>query len=121
MSEVTEKKRGRGRKPTPQAEKRQHAVTCRLTDAEQAHVDGLRGAITRGEWIRRSALSAVPNIVPALNREAWLELSRVGSNLNQIARVLNSDPVIAPATIEALAQSLKEFRLALIGGSTNEG
>lgn len=126
MSEVTEKKRGRGRKPTPQAKKRQHAVTCRLTDAELEHVDHHRGrsdthkGLTRGEWIRLAALSAPPRIVPELNREAWLELSRVGSNLNQIARVLNTDPVIDPSTVEALARSLREFRLALIGGSSDE-
>jgi hypothetical protein len=116
MVEMTQK-RGRGRKPVPDDKKRKHAVTCRLTDEEQAHVEALRGAISAGEWIRRAALSAPPRIVPQLNREAWAELSRAAANLNQIAKAVNID-------LEELVnvqEHLKAFRLALIGADQDEG
>jgi hypothetical protein len=105
------KKRGRGRKALPQAEKQRHQVNSRLTDAELAHVDAHRGGVTRGEWLRRAAFGHAPRTIPALNREAWIELSRAAANLNQLAR--NSHTFTDVNVIEAL----KFFRAALIGAS----
>lgn len=107
---MIEKKRGRGRKPVPDEDKRKHAVTCRLTDAELVHVDRLRGNMTTGEWIRTAALGRPPRIVPELNRSAWLELSRAASNLNQLARQGHFTDV-------DVTEQLKAFRAALIGAA----
>lgn len=107
---MIEKKRGRGRKPVPDEDKRKHAVTCRLTDAELVHVDLLRGNMTAGEWIRTAALGRPPRIVPELNRSAWLELSRAASNLNQLARQGHFTDV-------DVTEQLKAFRAALIGAA----
>lgn len=107
---MIEKKRGRGRKPVPDEDKRKHAVTCRLTDAELVRVDRLRGNMTAGEWIRTAALGRPPRIVPELNRSAWLELSRAASNLNQLARQGHFTDV-------DVTEQLKAFRAALIGAA----
>lgn len=114
---MIEKKRGRGRKPVPDESKRKHPVTCRLTDAELAHVDRLRGSMTAGEWIRTAALGRPPMIIPELNREAWLALSRAASNLNQLAKTSHFTEV-------DVTEHLKAFRAALIGAALevdNEG
>lgn len=107
----SQKKRGRGRKPVPLEEKQRHQVNSRLTDAELAHVDAHRGGVTRGEWLRRAAFGHAPKTIPALNREAWIVLSRAAANLNQLAR--NSHTFTDVSVIE----ELKLFRAALIGAS----
>ena len=88
--------RKRGRKRLPSHLARKHPVTCRLTDAELEFVDQARGAdengkaaVTRGEYIRLAALKAPPRVVPEVNREAWAELARVSSNLNQAMAAYN--------------------------------
>lgn len=105
---MSTEKRGRGRKPIPEESKRKHPVTCRLTDVELEHVDRLRGSMSTGEWIRTAALGAPPRIVPELNRQAWLELSRAASNLNQLAKKSHFADV-------DITSELKKFRAALIG------
>ncbi len=110
---MDDKKRKRGRKPKAEEDLRKHPVTCRLTDAEAAHVDRLRGAMTKGEWIRTAALKRPPRVVPAINREAWVALARSASNLNQ-ALVLARRDDSRDSLIE-LKEQLAEFRAALIG------
>jgi len=106
---VSQKKRGRGRKPVPPHEKQQHQVNSRLTDAELAHVDAHRGGVSRGEWLRRAAFGHAPRTIPAINREAWTELSRAAANLNQLARLSHT------FTDVNVLDELKKFRAALIG------
>lgn len=105
------KKRGRGRKALPQEEKRLHQVNSRLTADELAFVDKHRGKVSQGEWLRRAAFGRAPNTIPELNRQAWIELSRAASNLNQLAK--NSHTFTDVKVIE----ELKNFRAALIGAS----
>lgn len=103
---------------TPENEKRKHAVTCRLTDEEAERVDRIRGAITRGEWLRRAALSKPPRTIPELNRQAWLELSRLAGNLNQLARAVNEGRGrdLPQVDFEGLRGLIQRLRLELIGG-----
>lgn len=44
------------------------------------------------EFIRRLALNQPFYAMPAVNRAGLVELSRIGNNINQIARVLKSNP-----------------------------
>lgn len=98
---------------------RKHPVTCRLTDEEKAKVDQLRGAITRGEWLRRTALGRPPRMVPELNRQAWLELARLAGNLNQLAQAVNQGRKDLPQVdFEALRALTQQLRLELIGTHT---
>lgn len=107
---VTKSKRGR--KPVSDEKLRKHPVTCRLTDAESEKVDGLRGGMTRGEWLRTAALGKPPATIPAINQAAWLELSRAASNLNQLAKQSHSEAVEA-------SEELAIFRMLLINASAS--
>lgn len=107
----------RGRKEIPFVDKRRHGISCRLTNSELKLCDARRGEHTRGEWMRMGALTKLPPVIPALNREAWIQLSHAAANLNQLSRTLNSgDAVDAVET----RRTLGEFRLSLLG-ARNEG
>ena len=74
-----------------------------------------------GRYLRNAALNRLPVVVPEINREAWLELSKAAANLNQIAHHLNTggDPDFAAASA-----ALADFRCRLIGangGLNDEG
>lgn len=113
------KSRGRGRPPVPESEQRKHPITCRLTDAESDAVDAARGAVSRGEYIRLAALSAPPRIVPAINREAWLELLEVGASVNQIAKILNErGDVKYKDAFKTLYDMIKNLRRELMTSKT---
>lgn len=115
--------RRRGRKRISAADQRRHAVTCRLTDAERDHVDASRGAVTCGEYLRRAALDAPPRVVPELNREAWVELARLSSNLNQLVRHLNErrPGQRPPSQITELQAAVDRLRADLIGFDSHDG
>lgn len=105
----------RGRTPLEACDKRTHTVSVRLNNDELAHLDAARGDHQRGEWMRMAGLDRLPPSVPEVNREAWIALSRAASNLNQIARAINSReaPAVQEIRIELLA-----FRDALLGAKS---
>lgn len=109
---MTERRRRHGPAPLPQEQRRTHCVSVRLSPAELADLDAKRGAFQRGEWLRMAAMDQLPPSIPAINGTAWSELARAAGNLNQIARVCNSDETV---DIEALRRDLAEFRRSLIG------
>ena len=116
-----EKKRRHGPAPKPAAAQRRHAVSCRLTDAELARLDELRGGVSRGEWLRLTALSKPPRIVPEINKIAWADLARAAGNLNQVTRAINEGklpvkdaPSVGRAVMDVRAQ-LDVVRRLLIG------
>lgn len=116
-----EGKRRHGPTPKPPAEQRRHAVSCRLTDAELARLDELRGGVSRGEWLRLTALSKPPRIVPEINKIAWADLARAAGNLNQVTRAINEGklpvkdaPSVGRAVMDVRAQ-LDAVRRFLIG------
>jgi hypothetical protein len=120
MAEI-EKKRRHGPTPKPVAEQRRHAVSCRLTDAEIARLDELRGEVTRGEWLRLAAMAKPPRIVPTVNKVAWADLARAAGNLNQITRAINEGrllvnevPSVGQVVMDVRAQ-LDAVRRHLIG------
>jgi hypothetical protein len=99
------------------ADKRTHCVSVRLNAAELAHLDTNRGKFQRGEWFRMAALDQLAPTVPSANRDAWLELSRLASNLNQAQASVNRGDVSGyPESIfENLRTAVAELRLDLIG------
>ena len=115
------KKRRHGPIPKPEHEQRRHAVSCRLTDAELARLDSLRGVVSRGEWLRLAAMSRPPRIVPEINKVAWADLARSAGNLNQITRAVNEGklPVADRAKVGAQLMQLRadmdQLRRILIG------
>lgn len=108
------RKRRRGRKPLAKIDKREHCISVRVNASEQVQIEAKRGQVSAGEYLRLAGLNALPPAPPSpLNREAWVELSRAASNLNQIAKTLNSGEV-SVETAHAL-DALRAFRFALIG------
>ena len=75
--------------------------------------------MTRGAWVRRAALGNVPAPVPELNSLAWIAMSRVAANLNQLAARFNrlamqeAEPTVAE--IDDLRTVVGDFRRALLG------
>lgn len=114
-------RRRRGPVPKSEGARRQHAVSCRLTNAELARLDELRGGVSRGEWLRLAALSKPPRIVPEVNKVAWADLARAAGNLNQLTRAINegrfpvNDVPAAGKAVMDLRAKLDAVRAALIG------
>lgn len=106
---------GTYRRWTPEqdpAAKRTHCVSVRMNAAELAALDSRRGQYARGEYMRLAFFDALPPVIPELNREAWSELSRAASNLNQLAKHANEGGELDPDNLRAM---LADFRNALIG------
>ncbi len=108
-----ERKRRRGPKPKAPDEARAHHVGVYLTDAEHKRLTEEAKAVKlrRGAVLRQAWLGQPARPIPELNREAWTELSRAASNLNQIAKALHEEV----PDIENVRQSLDAFRRSLIG------
>jgi len=68
--------------------------------------------MARGEYLRAAAVGRLPPVVPELNVQAWAELARVGANLNQVARSLNSGEAVE---IEVVQRLLADLRVRLVG------
>lgn len=100
----------------PDEQKRTHTVSTRFNPAELKELDRLSTSVglRRGEYLRLAAFQSLPATIPELNKEAWLELSRAASNLNQIAYQLNKKGVEIDVDIEEVGNMLAYFRQILI-------
>jgi hypothetical protein len=119
VSSADPARRRYGPAPLDPADKRGHCVSVRLNIAELARLDAQRGPHQRGEWLRMAALDKLPPAPPPpINRDAWAQLARSASNLNQLAHHLNSTGLIADAAdAQRIRAVLDDFRRALIGAS----
>ena len=91
---------------------RDKCISVRLNKEELDMLNSRRGALKQGEFLRMAAIDQLPKIVPQLNKEAWVELSRVASNLNQIAHKLNMNECVDAGEIR---QVFADFRQKIIG------
>lgn len=106
-------------------------ITARVTPAEYEQAQKIKGEQSWSHWFRREILGkdvAAPSRppVPEVNRQLYLELGRIGNNLNQQAKACHialqqgqSLPV-NPETIAAVADKVNQVRLALLGASSLE-
>ena len=84
---------------------REHRIEVRLSDDELAQLKNAN-APSIARFLRESALSAVnkeETQIPQftkLDRDFLLELSRIGNNINQIAKAINTD-IAADRPIDA--------------------
>ena len=85
-----QKRSRRGPKPLPTDETRTHCVSVRLNVVELAQLDSQRGEMQRGEYLRVAALHRLPSVVPEINKNAWVELSRLSANINQYQAAINA-------------------------------
>lgn len=84
-----------------------HEARQLIARAEQAGLDTV-------ELIRRTALNSQINTIPTCNREAMVELTRIGNNLNQVARALNSGQRLKDGQVDAWLDHVKN-EIAAIG------
>lgn len=112
---------------SPHGELATKAVTVRLTPTEYTDLQQRKGQLSWSEFLRRAAhhqplpRSCPRPPVPAVNRQTYIELGRIGNNLNQLTRACHRAQhqgealPISPATLSALITQLQQLRLALLG------
>lgn len=123
-------KRRRGPPPTPLAEKRRHRVSVYLNDAELAalvarvfpdadQVDGTALGVRRelGRYMRDATFDRLPPQIPAINREAWTQLSRLVGNLNRYQVAIEKGHALGmpPELIVDLRDQVQTLRRELLG------
>ena len=117
-----EKHSRRGPKPLPAGETRTHCVSVYLNGDEISQLDSQRGLMRRGEYLRVAALHRLPPVVPELNKNAWVELSRLASNLNQYRAAFNSHRMKNhQIDISLLMDQVAALRTDLLGQNESEG
>lgn len=85
-----EKKKRSGRKNLPLEEHRVHKVEVRMSSSELDRLDQIRGKIPRARFVRETAFRNV-QVGGGLDRLTFAALARVGNNINQIAKSINTD------------------------------
>lgn len=93
-------------------DKRQYCVSVRMNSDELKRLNKLRGRVRRGTYLRLLFNDSLPVSVPVLNQQAYSELARAASNLNQLAHHLNIGGHIG---MQEALNALSNFRLRLIG------
>jgi hypothetical protein len=92
---------------------RTHCVSSRMSTEELALLDERRGKYARGEYLRLAFLKSLPPApVPALNREAWLVLSKCAGNLETLATAMRGGDYIP---LDLIKDAVEDFRRELIG------
>lgn len=93
QSKTTLKLRNRGgRPPLLDIERRSIKFHGGFTfaEAEQIAQKAEAAGVTESEFIRHAVLNRELKTVPAINKNAYSELGKIGVNINQIAKLLNS-------------------------------
>ncbi|MDV5358266.1 plasmid mobilization relaxosome protein MobC [Enterobacter asburiae] len=109
--------RKRGRRKLPPEEIRDTTIKFRVNEKELSYLNELKNkaGIEMGHLIRQELLKSKPRnqTLPTINNEALLELKRIGNNLNQIAKCLNSTNDIK--TLDQWKLSVKAISRILAG------
>lgn len=99
-------KQTKGRPILPTSEHRTNLVKVRLSDDELARLDELRSTTPRARFLRQNAIASTG--VNDVNPITTIQLSRIGNNINQIAKKLNEGGRIIDN--EALLKELKNLK-----------
>ena len=99
------------RPKTPDPLKKSEAVRVRLTVEERVSLIGKaeQAGLSVSEYLRRTALGLTikaPAIQSGLPFETRNELQRIGVNLNQMAKVMNSGGQVPPASLDEVMHKL---------------
>lgn len=114
----------RAQRAVPQ--RRDYRLELHLTATEREELTArAEGTVcpTLAAYVREVALGRMPAAaIPAVNRDTYRELVRVGTNLNQIAYQLNAGNVATPelgrrlsGELAQVAELLRRLRLDLAG------
>ena len=99
---------------------RKNFINVRLNDDELNTIDRYRKEtkLSRSTYMRETAIGNPPRIIPSINRDQWIELSRLASNLNQIAYEahLGHFHSETEGVIKDTQHILRDVRNLLVGG-----
>lgn len=122
MSEETvNKKRGKGGRPRlPEHEVRKHRIEVWLSDMELADLEKLteQTAASRADIIRSLIQKRrVKRLsVPQVSRDTYVELGKIGSNINQLAKAANRYGYADQAgELAELYQMIQQVRREIMG------
>ncbi|WP_069299362.1 plasmid mobilization protein [Neptunicoccus sediminis] len=114
--------KGKGGRPRVR-NKRDHQITVRLTEREYRKLQKAASGCSVAALVRDRLLGLRKETspqVPLMNRQAWIDLSRTASNLNQMSYHLNTggrpevDRILP--LLSLLQRDLEQVRARLIGG-----
>ena len=101
-------------------ERRTRTIGVRVTAADAAELreQAQRARLSIGAYARQRALGRQVRLAEErrLGAAELRELNRIGVNLNQIARVLNSGAVSSPAGIREAVERVEELVAGLLAG-----
>lgn len=107
----------------PQALRR-FRLNLRLTASERARLDlaAAKAGITPSEYARRQILDGRVIVREArdLSAGSFVQIVRIGTNLNQIARRLNAGGKQAPAELASLCRKVESILGREVGGDGAE-
>jgi len=113
-----DKERNRGRKPLPPGIRRDIPLVFRVNAYEHEQLKHMAGleCLELGHYIREKTLKTKPPkrqlVIPEVNQEYLKYFSSVSNNLNQIARILNTDK--NNADNEKITSDIKELLKILL-------
>lgn len=112
-------KKKRGPTPKPDEQKQLNRVNVYFTDDELFELKQRAGGLKLPKYLRDLGLSREAPIIniPVGNLELADELRRLGNNLNQIARQLNTVHSFDSDELKALADEIRATHAALLGGA----
>ena len=113
-SNAINKKRKTGRPRLIEAERRAYSIRPGFNQYEFEKLEQRAEAagLDISEFVRRLALNQQFHALPTINRQALVELSKIGVNLNQIARIANKKGEI-PNEIAVVKSALEKITLTL--------
>jgi hypothetical protein len=124
MQETLTKRRHTGGRPQlSHDERRQIRVQPSFTISEFSELLSKSNAagLEVSEWLRAAGLGRLIKSVPAINRNAYVELSKTVSNLNQLAHVANATSAINSSdlvkTLSEIHEKVQQLRSELISGA----
>lgn len=116
--------RKRGRRKLPSNEIRDTTIKFRVNEKELAYLNELKSkaGIELGHLIRQELLKSEPRnkTLPKISNDALLELKKIGNNINQMAKILNSKDDVH--TLDQWRLSIKKISriLSCLEGVSNE-
>ena len=113
------KKRRHGPSPRPPGELRTVKISVFFTSQEASEIQQRASvaAISPAAYLRSAGLTRLPRPIPALNREAWADLARVGGNINQYQAAINEGRATGypPEILCELRDLVQALRRDLLG------